>query len=155
MTRCVPVCLLLLAGAAAADVSAPGSTLESMRADLAAGRPILLYTISFDAGTARLKLDPPSTGTLETLRQLLGANPGLSIVVVAHSDTRGADEFNLRLTQARAEAIVAWLVQHGIAPARLAARGAGKREPLTTDPSPAAQAKNRRIQIRRGSAPPT
>ena len=60
---------------------------------------------------------------------------------------RGADDYNLRLTQARAESVVAYLVEKGVAPARLVARGYGETRPLALGHDDEAWSKNRRVEF--------
>ncbi|MDR3774003.1 MAG: OmpA family protein, partial [Terracidiphilus sp.] len=59
----------------------------------------------------------------------------------------GNDAYNQTLSEARAHAVVAWLTQHGIAAARLTAKGYGKTKPVADNATDAGRAKNRRVEI--------
>jgi len=68
-------------------------------------------------------------------------------VIEGHTDLSGSPQHNQELSLRRAEAVKAYLVAHGIASDRLSTAGYGSSRPLTTNPSPAAQAINRRVTL--------
>jgi outer membrane protein OmpA-like peptidoglycan-associated protein/tetratricopeptide (TPR) repeat protein len=76
------------------------------------------------------KVSENSMGELEHLLRTLQANPELSIEIASHTDSRGSDDYNLQLSQQRAEGVVDWLVQRGIARSRLTAHGYGETQPV-------------------------
>lgn len=67
--------------------------------------------------------------------------------VEGHTDDRGADAANLALSQRRAEAVMKYLVNKGVAQSRLEAAGFGETRPLVKNDTPANQAKNRRVEF--------
>lgn len=67
---------------------------------------------------------------LEKLLKTLLENPEFLVEISSHTDSRGSDDYNLDLSQRRAEAVVAWLTQHGIVRERLTARGHGETKPV-------------------------
>ena len=76
--------------------------------------------------TGKSVLKPESTPALQEVTKLLGADPSLKLWVVGHTDSVGAIEGNMKLSQARAEAVVTALTTtHGVAAARLKGHGAG------------------------------
>ncbi len=77
----------------------------------------------------RAELLPESAPALQTLYQLLTDNPEVKIRLTAHTDRRGREGYNWRLSQRRAESVVRYLIGRGIAPERLEAVGQGSREP--------------------------
>lgn len=79
----------------------------------------------------RADLLPESTPALETLYQMLTDNPEVKIRLTAHTDRRGTASYNARLSQQRAESVVRYLIDRGIAPERLEAMGRGSDEPYT------------------------
>jgi outer membrane protein OmpA-like peptidoglycan-associated protein len=70
-----------------------------------------------------------------------------SIAVVGHTDSRGSDEANMKLSQSRAEAVRSYLTTQGIDPGRVAAQGAGETQPIADNATPEGQANNRRVEI--------
>lgn len=69
---------------------------------------------------------PGMRPTLDQLAEMLDANPRLKLIVNCHTDSRGDEQYNLTLTQKRAEAVVAYLVSKGVTTARLKAVGYGE-----------------------------
>jgi OmpA-OmpF porin, OOP family len=59
----------------------------------------------------------------------------------------GSDDYNLRLSQARAKAVMDWLVKNGIPAARLTSKGYGRGKPVATNDTPEGRAKNRRVEL--------
>jgi outer membrane protein OmpA-like peptidoglycan-associated protein len=71
----------------------------------------------------------------------------LRLEIQGHTDNVGSDAYNQPLSEARAHAVVAWLTQHLVAPARLTARGFGKTRPIATNATDDGRAQNRRVEI--------
>jgi outer membrane protein OmpA-like peptidoglycan-associated protein len=78
---------------------------------------------------------------------VMKATPTLSVLVVGHADQRGASDQNLALSQARASAVLEYLVSQGIGPDRLSARGVGDQDLLTQQSDAAGLALNRRTEF--------
>ena len=91
--------------------------------------PVLIDNIFYDFNKATLR--PESTAALDELVTLLNENPHVTIELAAHCDYRGSAEYNLRLSQQRAENVVRYLISKGIAADRLTAVGYGKQRPKT------------------------
>ena len=91
--------------------------------------PVLIDNIFYDFDKATLR--PESTKALDELIKLLNENPNVTIELSAHCDYRGAIEYNRVLSQKRAESVVNYLVEHGIAADRLSPVGYGKEKPKT------------------------
>jgi outer membrane protein OmpA-like peptidoglycan-associated protein len=89
--------------------------------------PVLVRGISYDFNSAALT--DTSGAALDRLVRVLAEHPYITIELAAHCDYRGSDEYNLRLSQARAESVVRYLTSHGVAADRLVARGYGEGQP--------------------------
>ena len=89
--------------------------------------PVLIDNIFYDFDKATLR--PESTKALDELVTLLNENPNVTIELSAHCDYKGRAEYNKRLSQRRAESVVNYLIEHGIASDRLTPKGYGKEKP--------------------------
>jgi outer membrane protein OmpA-like peptidoglycan-associated protein len=94
-----------------------------------------------------------STKVLDEVVTVLNENPKITLEVQGHTDNVGGDAYNLRLSQARADAVRTYLVVHGIAGSRLLARGYGMRQPIAPNISEENRAQNRRVQFIRTELP--
>lgn len=90
-------------------------------------KPVVLENIFFDFDKATLR--PESKEELDGLIDLLNLNPNVTIELSAHTDRKGSDDYNVKLSQRRAESVVDYLIRAGIAKDRLTAVGKGKTEP--------------------------
>ena len=106
---------------------------------------IVTYAITFETGKADLR--PESMVEINRIATLMKENPGLEFEVQGHCDTTGSDKVNDPLSQKRAEAIVAALVEQGIASARLTAVGKGSHEPIASNSTEEGRSKNRRVEF--------
>ena len=89
--------------------------------------PVLIDNIFYDFDKATLR--PESSAALDQLVKLLEENPNVTIELSAHTDYRGSAEYNKRLSQRRAETVVRYLIDHGIAADRLTPKGYGEDQP--------------------------
>ena len=80
----------------------------------------------FDAATLR----PKSKEILDKLVEFLQLNDNITIEIRSHTDSRGNDDYNLKLSDKRAASVVKYLIAHGINKARLESKGMGETEPL-------------------------
>jgi OOP family OmpA-OmpF porin len=99
----------------------------------------------FEPGGA--ELSDSSAPALETLALLLSRNPEIAVVIVGHSDNQGAHDANIALSERRAEAVRAALIERGVAAARLEAQGAGYLAPVATNATEAGRTLNRRVEL--------
>jgi outer membrane protein OmpA-like peptidoglycan-associated protein len=118
---------------------------EAMRTALDDTGKIALDSIFFDFGTAALA--PESAPTLDEMAKLLEANPEIGVYIVGHTDNVGSFEANLILSRERAEAVVAALVDRGIAADRVVPAGVAALSPVASNATEAGRAMNRRVEM--------
>jgi len=98
--------------------------------------------------TASATILPKSFPILDEVVNLLKVNPEIKKVSVeGHTDSRGARDMNVRLSQARAESVMRYLTQHGVVAARLSAQGFGPDKPLDTNDTDEGRQRNRRVEF--------
>ncbi|MCC6866075.1 MAG: OmpA family protein [Ignavibacteria bacterium] len=108
--------------------------------------PVVLNNIYFDFD--RFELKPESFTELDRVVKFLKDNPGVKIEIAAHTDNKGSEDYNLTLSQKRAESVVNYLVQKGISPERLFAKGYGEQMPVADNSTEQGAAKNRRVEMK-------
>ena len=116
-----------------------------MKAALDKDGHIALYDILFDFDRATLKEE--SLKQLSYVVTLLRQNPDLNVEIQGHTDSQGSDEYNLDLSQQRAETVQAFALLFGVEPGRLAAKGYGESVPVATNDTEEGRAKNRRVEL--------
>ena len=121
-----------------ADAAALGAAIQ------ATGR-VAVYGIHFD--TAKAIILPDSEAALTEIVKLLTDHADLKLRVEGYTDNVGQAAANQTLSEQRAQAVVAWLTSHGIAAARLAARGFGAANPVADNATEDGRAKNRRVEL--------
>ena len=105
----------------------------------------ITYGITFDVGKSTIK--PESMGEINRIVQLMTENPDLKFSVEGHTDSTGNAASNQTLSEARSQAIVAKLVELGIAQDRLTAVGKGQNSPIADNSTDEGRAKNRRVEF--------
>jgi outer membrane protein OmpA-like peptidoglycan-associated protein len=106
--------------------------------------------VQFHFGQSKLSqtVDPVSDDLLTEVRDTIVKHPEIAqIEVQGHADIVGTDEANQTLSEARAEAVRAWLVKKGIPAERLVARGYGSKAPVASNDSVKGRQENRRVQF--------
>ncbi len=128
-------------------------TLEPARTRIEGGRIVILEKVFFE--TARAVIMADSHALLSEVANLLLASPRITLLEVAgHTDAQGPDDYNLELSQARADAVVSYLRSQGVAASRLQASGYGETAPIADEASEQGRAQNRRVEFNiKGSAP--
>lgn len=96
--------------------------------EIVINKPIVLKDIFYDFDKWNIRED--AAKELDRLAKLLVDNPNIHIQMGSHTDARGTDNYNLILSDKRAEAAVAYLIMRGIDPKRLSWKGYGETEPL-------------------------
>jgi len=119
---------------------------QGIAVGLGAAGSVAINGINFDTGKSDLK--PESMAAIAEIAKLLKANPALCLYVVGHTDMVADVIANLKLSQARAQAVVNALVNlQGIASTRLTAFGNGPYAPIATNKTEAGRTKNRRVEL--------
>ena len=124
------------------EVTADASSLEN---EIKKSGHVAVYGIHFDSGKAVIL--PDSEGTMKEIAKLLHENPGQNLRVEGHTDNQGNASANQALSEKRAQAVVAWLTSHGVAPGRLTAKGFGRAQPIADNSTEEGKAKNRRVEL--------
>jgi outer membrane protein OmpA-like peptidoglycan-associated protein len=105
-----------------------------------------LGKIVFQLG--KTTLDPKSEPALRGVAEILARWPGVAVEVRGHTDATGGADFNVKVSQARAEAVVRYLVDKlGVAPGRLTARGFGGAKPVADNATADGRSANRRVEF--------
>lgn len=112
---------------------------------LEVGLSVRLNNIFFDFDEAILR--PESFPELDKVVVLLEQNPNLYIEIGGHTDDKGSDAYNEALSQGRAEAVRAYLMEQWIEPERVTARGYGKSKPEVANDSDENRQINRRVEF--------
>lgn len=95
------------------------------------GEEIVLRNIFFDVNKYTLRDE--SKNELDRLVKLLNDNPTVKIEIGGHTDSRGSDSYNQKLSENRAQSVVNYLIKNGVAADRLSYKGYGESEPILSD----------------------
>jgi outer membrane protein OmpA-like peptidoglycan-associated protein len=110
------------------------------------GATVVLENIFFELNKATLK--PESFPQLEQVLGFMNGNPSVRMEISGHTDNTGSLRLNTRLSQARAQAVVNWLTERGIAATRLDAKGYAFSQPIAPNNTAEGRAKNRRVEFK-------
>jgi OmpA-OmpF porin, OOP family len=107
---------------------------------------VAIYGIYFDFNKSDVK--PESDPALQEISKLLSGNPNLKVFIVGHTDNVGGVDYNMKLSQARADAVVkALTTKYKVNPQSLKAYGVGQLAPVTSNKTEEGKAKNRRVEL--------
>ena len=119
---------------------------KAIQGGLQADGKIALYGLFFDTGKAEIK--PVSKAQLDEMAKVLQAQAALKVYIVGHTDSQGALDANLALSQQRAQAVVAALTgSYKIDAKRLQARGVASLVPVSSNADDEGRARNRRVEL--------
>jgi OOP family OmpA-OmpF porin len=106
---------------------------------------ITLTGVTFETNSAKLTAE--SNSVLDAVAADLKKYSRLKVEVQGHTDSMGADAYNLRLSQQRSESVRAYLVAQGVSEAQLVAKGYGETTPVADNATAAGRAENRRVVL--------
>src|SRR2546422_646313 len=109
------------------------------------GLVLTVGDVLFAAGKADVA--PGGQRSVDKLAEFLKKYPRRRVLIEGHSDNTGNEDFNLKLSQQRADAVRALLVARGIAPERITTRGYGPKFPIVDNDTPAGRQQNRRVEV--------
>jgi outer membrane protein OmpA-like peptidoglycan-associated protein len=128
------------------EIDALRRQLESLAArETVDGLVMTLGDFVFDSASANIK--QTAIDNFQKVLEFIDGYPGRDIRIEGHTDSSGSDAFNLNLSQKRADAVKALLVDYGIAATRIEAIGMGESLPIDDNNSEAGKAKNRRVDV--------
>lgn len=109
-------------------------------------KPVRIEGANFDTNSAKLK--PAADEKLKQVVDFAGKYPQANLEVTGHTDDRGNDNYNMKLSDKRAAAVKAYLVKKGVGADRIAAKGYGETMPVADNKTKAGRAANRRVEVR-------
>ena len=110
-------------------------------------KSLVLEGVNFETNSARLQSS--STAVLDRVAEGLKANPEARVEIGGHTDSRGADAYNLRLSRDRANSVRDYLVSQGVSKSQLETKGYGETKPIADNKTESGQAVNRRVELKR------
>jgi outer membrane protein OmpA-like peptidoglycan-associated protein len=108
-------------------------------------KKIVLRGVHFDFDKANIRSD--SVPILREAANTLKENPSVHVVVEGHTDSKGTEAYNQRLSLRRAEAVKDYLVKLGVSASRLTVRGKGESQPVASNDTEEGRAENRRVEL--------
>ena len=135
---------------AASDASQKAADLQRQIEELRArptdrGLVLTLGDVLFASGRADMK--PGAIANLDKLAGFLSKYPDRTAVIEGHTDSIGSEDFNLALSQRRADSVRSYLAGHGIGSERLAALGKGTSDPVASNDTATGRQQNRRVEV--------
>ena len=119
---------------------------KTLREQLDETGRIITHGILFDSGSDRIKAE--SYKTLANIGQLLTDDPELRLSIEGHTDSDGADDYNLDLSEKRAGSVRTYLLEnYEIDPERLESKGWGETQPIDNNDTAEGKANNRRVEL--------
>lgn len=106
---------------------------------------VIRQQVHFETNKAVIR--PNSFALLDTVAQVLMDYPNIRVEVQGHTDDRGSDRRNLKLSQQRADAVREYLMGRGVEPFRMTARGYGESRPIASNRTTDGRAANRRVEF--------
>lgn len=112
---------------------------------------IVLQNVNFEFNKDTLTVD--AKGVLNDVAKGLVSQKDLKVEIAGHTDSKGSDAYNKKLSDRRAAAVKAYLVSQGVGASQLVSKGYGEAQPVATNDTDAGRAQNRRVEFRVLSQP--
>ena len=113
--------------------------------DTPRGLVVTMADVLFASG--KYELSQPASLALAKMSGVILAHPGLTLNIAGYTDSTGGDQFNLKLSGQRADAVRTFLVQQGLNPATVTAMGMGPADPVASNDTAVGRQQNRRVEI--------
>ncbi|HXF26062.1 MAG TPA: OmpA family protein, partial [Bryobacteraceae bacterium] len=113
--------------------------------DTARGLIVNMSDVLFD--TAKYNLKPEAREKLAKVSGIILSHPGLKLAVEGYTDIVGSDEYNMKLSDHRANSVRGYLITQGIDPGSITSQGFGKADPVADNSTAAGRKLNRRVQL--------
>jgi outer membrane protein OmpA-like peptidoglycan-associated protein len=110
------------------------------------GQVVRLNNVFFDFDKWNLR--PESFVELDRVVKLLSENPAIEIEMSAHTDSRGSDDYNMKLSDNRAKSVMEYILSKGIDPARIRSKGYGETKPVASNDTDEGRQLNRRVEFK-------
>ena len=109
------------------------------------GMVLTLGDVLFDTGQSTLKAGAQST--IDRLAEFLRSSPESTVVIEGHTDSVGGEDYNMQLSQRRADAVGTELLNRNISGDRVTSAGTGESAPIASNDTDAGRQQNRRVEI--------
>jgi outer membrane protein OmpA-like peptidoglycan-associated protein len=120
---------------------------DEMKRKLDTAGQVSIYGIHFDVDKSTLK--PGSEKVLMEIVKLLKGYPDLKIEIQGHTDSQGSKDYNLKLSERRAQTVKSFLIIYGIDASRMITKGYGPDKPVTSNETDEGRALNRRVELKK------
>lgn len=127
------------------NIKPEASIVQQMEQELKVQKKMVVYGINFKFNSAELLAE--SYTVLRQIFEVLQKNTGMKIRIEGHTDDRGSDEYNRKLSLQRAEAVRQFFIRSGIEANRLQAEGKGELQPVADNESELGRSLNRRVEM--------
>lgn len=129
----------------ATDIASIADSMNILLKPIKKGDIVIVNHLFFANNSTRIL--PESEAALNDLKTFLTENPQLRIRIVGHTDNVGSDQFNIKLSEGRAQSVKDALIKRGVDPERIETLGMGKRQPIATNDTEEGRAQNRRVEL--------
>lgn len=124
---------------------APPVVTPTVKQIIKTAKPVVITGANFDFDSDKLK--PSADAKLQPVVEFANKYPEAGMDVIGHTDDRGTDAYNVKLSERRAISVKNWLIRKGIDATRIITKAMGKTQPMTSNKTKDGRAQNRRVEI--------